>query len=112
MGQLVGDNIQGICKMVKSDTVTISEGNLYAVPEGVVVPKDFRIRIVVNSDERSATVIVDGVATKYFVKELDRDTDSVIYIVDLSVKCAFITLYASKGTRKIGTVLPIVNGAS
>jgi hypothetical protein len=50
MGQLVGDNIQGICKMVKSDTVTISEGNLYAVPEGVVVPKDFRIRIVVNSD--------------------------------------------------------------
>lgn len=112
MGQLVGDDIQGICKIVKSDTVPISEGKLYAVPEGVVVPNLCRIRIVVNSDKRSATVIVGGVAAKYFVKELDRDTNSVIDIVDLSIKCAFITFYASRGTRNIGTVLSIVNGAS
>jgi hypothetical protein len=75
-------------------------------------PKGLWIRIVVNSDERSATVIVDGVATKYVVKELDRNTDSIIDIVDLSVKYAFVTFYTSRGTRNIGKVLPIVNGAS
>ncbi|KAI6774845.1 hypothetical protein HG530_001603 [Fusarium avenaceum] len=112
MSQLVGDNIQGICKMVKSDTITVSERKLFAVPEGVVVPKGLRLWIVVNSGERSATVIVDGVATKYVVKELDRNADSIIDIVDLSVEYAFITFYANRDTRKIGKVLPIVNGAS
>jgi hypothetical protein len=27
--------------MVKSDTITVSESKLYAVPEGVVVPQGF-----------------------------------------------------------------------
>jgi hypothetical protein len=64
-----------------------------------------------NSNDRSTAIVVDGVATKYGVEEFDRDAYTVKGVIDLSVTCAYSTLPASKGTRKMGIMPPIVDGA-
>ncbi|KAK9446293.1 hypothetical protein VB005_00138 [Metarhizium brunneum] len=62
----------------------MSQSKLDAVPEGVVVPQGIpRAGIMMNRNNKSTAIAVDGVTTKYKVEEFDRDANTVLGVADL-----------------------------
>jgi hypothetical protein len=96
--------------MVKDNAIAIAKSDLCAVKYGIIISKWILGLIVkMDSSNNVATITVEGVAAKYGMEKCECDADAIVDVVDLSISGTSTTFRTSKGSRKIGSTLGIVN---